>query len=305
MKIFVAPIQGHTDAAWRNFHHKVYGGELRYFTPFIRNEHGGLRPKDLKELTHPLNDEMDLEPQIIFRNAEELEVLLKMVVESGKRSVNLNLGCPFPPQTAKGRGAGFISNLTEAEKMRDILADFPDVRFSVKMRLGMEDPDEWRGVLEILNTIPLDNIYVHPRVARQQYGGELYLDRFARILEASRNPVVFNGEIKAPEDAKGIVEKFPKINGIMIGRGILARPSLAVEIEEGEWPREKRVEKMMDFHRELFKYYRETLCGDSQILSKIKPFWEYAEEEIGRKAWKTIKKAATIPKYNAAVTLIE
>ena len=43
----------------------------------------------------------------------------------------------------------------------------------------------------------------------------------------------------------------------------------------------------------------------SQLLSKIKPFWEYAEEEIGRKAWKAIKKAGNVPKYRTALALIE
>ena len=51
-------------------------------------------------------------------------------------------------------------------------------------------------------------------------------------------------------------------------------------------------------------HYRETLCGDHQILSKIKPFWEYAEAEIGRKPWKMISKASNMAKYQSAVAMI-
>ena len=167
----------------------------------------------------------------------------------------------------------------------------------------MEHPAEWKEIIGTLNSIKLDNLYVHPRIARQQYGGQLHLDSFAELLDKSINPVVFNGDIRTPEDIRRIADKFPGINGIMTARGILARPSLAAEFEEGEWDREKRLEVMMLFHRELFRYYSDTLCGDSQILSKIKPFWEYAEEEIGRKPWKAIRKATNIVKYNAAVTL--
>lgn len=304
MRIFIAPVQGHTDAAWRHFHHKIYGGSHKYFTPFMRCEKGEPRLKDLRDLRNPLNEEIDLEPQVIFRNAEELDILLRSLVGEGAKSVNLNMGCPFPLQTAKGRGAAFIANIPEAGKLPELLAKYPDLKFSVKMRLGMSDPDEWKGIIEILNNIQLDNIYVHPRVARQQYGGELYLDNFAEILESSKNPVVFNGDIKTPDDIRRIASSFPRINGIMTARGILARPSLALEYEKGEWLIEDRIEKMLDFHRELFRYYRQNLCGDHQILSKIKPFWEYAEEEIGRKAWKAIRKATTIPKYNAALSLI-
>lgn len=76
MKIFVAPVQGHTDAAWRHFHHKIYGGDHKYFTPFMRCEHGEIRAKDLRDLSHPLNQGVDLEPQVIFRDMVELDILL-------------------------------------------------------------------------------------------------------------------------------------------------------------------------------------------------------------------------------------
>lgn len=305
MKNYIAPVQGHTDAAWRHFHHKIYGGNNKYFTPFMRCEHGVLRPKDLKDFKSPLNNEIDLEPQVIFRNVEELEILLVSLLDAGAKVVNLNMGCPFPLQTRKGRGAGFISNISEATKLPKLLAKYPGVKFSVKMRLGMEDPDEWNGLIDIFNSLTLDNLYVHPRVARQQYGGDLYLDRFAEILNKSRNPVVFNGDIKTPGDIRYIVETFPEINGIMTARGILRRPSLIMEYKEGEWSRSKRLETLLRFHKELFQYYSETLCGDSQILQKIKPFWEYSEEEIGRKVWKGIKKATNLVKYNAVVAQIE
>lgn len=304
-EFYIAPVQGHTDAAWRHFHQKIYGGDHKYFTPFIRLEHEKMRRKDLKDLENALNEGINLEPQVIFSNVEELDILLNALAEANIKSVNLNMGCPFPPQTVKGRGAGFIKNVSEARKVALLIEKYSDLKFSVKMRLGLEQPDEWKDLIFILNSIELDNIYIHPRIGRQQYKGELYLDSFAELLEGSKNPVVFNGDIKKPEDIENILSAFPQVNGIMVARGILGRPSLASEFKEGEWSREDRIEKMMLFHRELFKYYRANLCGDSQILSKIKCFWEYAEVEIGRKAWKAIKKATDITKYNTAVTLIE
>lgn len=304
MKIFVAPVQGHTDAAWRHFHHRIYGGNHRYFTPFMRCEHGELRQKDLRDYNNPLNEEVDLEPQVIFRNMEELEVLLGSLVAAGAKRVNLNLGCPFPLQTAKGRGAAFIRNIGEAEKLPEICSRFPDMKFSVKMRLGLEKPDEWKGIMGILNSLDLENIYVHPRVARQQYSGELHLDSFGEFLSESKNPVIFNGDLKTPEDIRRIADSFPGINGIMTARGILGRPSLASEFEEGEWSREQRIVKMLEFHDRLLHYYSQNLCGETQILSKIKPFWEYAEEEIGRKAWKAIRKSTKMEKYQSAIRMI-
>lgn len=306
MNIYIAPVQGHTDAAWRHFHHAAYGGDNRYFTPFIRCDHGELRRQDLRDYTSELNDGLTLEPQVIFRDMEELDILLASLTAAGATEVNLNMGCPFPLQTGKGRGAGFLRNIAEGRKIPEVLANYPALSFSVKMRLGYDDPTEWKEMMTVLNSLNLRHIDVHPRVARQQYSGDLHMDQFEAILGESRNPVVFNGEIHTPDDIAAIAGKYPDIAGVMTARGVLGRTSLAAEYGEGkEWDRPKRIERMLGFHRELLDHYTSTLYGDSQIISKIKPFWEYAEAEIGRKAWKAIRKAVNMAKYHSAVAMIE
>ena len=305
MNIYTAPIQGHTDAAWRHFHQQVYGGKNRYFTPFMRLEHGEARSRDIRDFTNELNAGLDLEPQVIFRNIEELEPLIAALADEGTTRINLNIGCPFPLQTGKGRGAGFIANTEEAARLPETLSHWPGISFSLKMRLGFADPEEWRGIIDTLNSLDLRFVALHPRVARQQYGGEVDMAQFEEFLKASKNPVIYNGDLRTPTDVAKIAQQFPDIEGVMLGRGLLGRPSLAAEVAEGkEWSHEQRIESMKKFHRRLLNHYEETLQGDSQVLSKIKPFWEYAEDEIGRKAWKAIKKATNIPKYHSALPLI-
>ncbi len=305
MKFHFAPVQGHTDAPYRHYHHHIYGNDLTYYTPFIRLEEGKLRKRDIKDFTSSLNSEAPNVPQIIFRDEKELVALIDLMKQQEVTKLNLNMGCPFPLQTGHGRGAATVANENLAKAVRKIITDNPDINFSVKIRLGMIAPDEWKVLLPYLNDTHISHLAVHPRVARQQYSGELYLDQFNEILTQSVNPVVYNGEIHTPHDIQRITLLFPEIEGIMIGRGLLGRPSLINEATSGnEWPREKRLEMMLKFHQELLNHYTEELCGDTQIISKIKPFWEYAEEEIGRKAWKAIKKAGNIAKYHSAVALI-
>lgn len=301
-----APVQGHTDAPYRHFHAAIYGrSPLTYYTPFIRLEHGALRRRDLADFTSDLCKGINTVPQIIFRDEEELSALVHLVADAGAREINLNMGCPFPLQTARGRGAATVANPQLASAVARIVDSNPHISFSVKMRLGMNEPYEWRQLLECLNEVKLTHVTVHPRVARQQYGGELCLDSFSALLSESKNPVVFNGDILSIADAQEVMRKFPSIAGIMIGRGALGRPSFFEEIETGtEWDIRHRLDTMLEFHRSLFEYYKATLCGDAQILAKIKPFWEYAENEIGRKAWKAIRKATNMARYNSAIALI-
>lgn len=305
MELHFAPVQGHTDAAYRYFHSKNYQGNVVYYTPFIRLEKGSLRKKDEKDILSPLNENVNWVPQIIFRDSKELSDLVEILKTNGIKEIDLNMGCPFPLQTGHGRGAATITNTELAKGVRDIVDSNNDIDFSVKMRLGLNDSNEWLTLLPYLNQINLKHIALHPRVAKQQYGGETNLEQFERFYKESKNPVIYNGDIKTLEDIDSIIQKFPDLKGIMLARGVLGRPSLLKEYEEGkEWDKTSRIDKMLEFHRELFDHYSSVLCGDSQIISKIQPFWEYSEDEIGRKAWKAIKKASNISKYQTAVALI-
>lgn len=300
-----APVQGHTDAAYRHFHSKIYGGDLIYYTPFIRWEKDGIRPRDIKDITSELNNGTHLVPQIIFRDANELNSLVNKLKELGIKEIDLNMGCPFPLQTGHGRGAATIKNEELAKEVVKCVTANPEISFSIKMRLGMQDSEEWKILIPYLNQINLKHIALHPRIAKQQYSGDVDLNQFGNFLKASKNPVIYNGDIKSIEDINSVVEKFPDISGIMLGRGLLGRPSLINEYkEESEWDEEVRKTKMLEFHRLLFAHYSMVLCGNAQVISKIQPFWEYAEEEIGRKAWKAVKKASNLSKYQTAVAMI-
>lgn len=306
MKFHVAPVQGHTDAPYRHFHQQHFPDDVTYYTPFIRWEKDGLRKKDVKDLTSDFNDNIDLVPQIIFRDSDELKSLVDSIFDLGYKKIDLNMGCPFPLQTAKGRGAAAISNSELHKSVAEVVNENSEIRFSVKMRLGMNGADEWKSLLETLNTLDLHHITLHPRTAKEQYSGDLHLDIFAEFLKKSRNPVVFNGELKSIEDIHRISRSFPDISGVMIGRGLLSRPSLLSEfIHNQNLDREEQLQALLSLHKDIISYYRANLIGgEHQILSKIKPYWEYTEALIGRKAWKAIKKASNMAKYNTAIEII-
>lgn len=303
--IYVAPMQGFTDAAFRHFHADVYLHAPVYFTPFMRVEKKEIRAKDMRELASPLNANHRLVPQIIFGNMDEFEMLVNGVVERGYDCVDLNLGCPFVLQVKRGRGVAALLNRELMKEVASAVGNYSNLRFSAKIRPGMNCPDEWKGTFDILDSMPLSHITVHSRIGRQEYEGEPDMVAFAEILSASSHPVIFNGGLNTPEDMQRIADEFPAIQGLMVGQGILSRPSIVEEYCSGkEMNRDERMERIMLLHDGIFGYYREVLCGDAQILSKIKPFWTYLEAEIGHKAYKTIRKAVTVQKYLSALNSI-
>lgn len=303
-KIFAAPLQGYTEALWRRGHYEIFGGVDSYFTPFIRVEKGVVRSRDLRELSGELNSGVPVVPQAIFSGVDELRTITDAVRQSGYGRLDLNLGCPFPPQWRKGRGAGMIARIDEMTKVADFVKT-SDIRFSVKMRLGVERPDEYRPLLPVLNDMPLEYITVHPRVARQQYSGDLAMDEFASLIENSACPVIFNGEIRSAEDIDRIRGLFPSVAGVMIGRGLLARPSIADEWRTGSiWTQKKLIGTILQLHDCIYAGYRGSLCGDSQVLSKIKPFWDYPANLIDLRIWKAIHKANSLRNYDTSVAML-
>ncbi len=299
--IHSAPLQGYTDRAWRTAHAEIYGGIATYYTPFIRVDKGAMRNRDIRELADP-DIATNVIPQIIFNSIEEFDMLVAAIAELGCHHIDLNFGCPFPPQVKHGRGAGAL-RVPLLEEIEDAMrVRYRDMTFSMKMRLGVNAPDEWQSVIDIIDNMPLSHITVHPRVARQQYSGEINMDMFMQICVRTSHAVIYNGDICSLEDMARInIEAGDVVDNIMIGRGLLSRPSLAVEYHEGKWSEEKRIMCLRRFHDLIYSNYCDTLCGDAQILSKIKPMWEWLENEVGHKACKNIRKSTTLAKYENAV----
>ncbi len=256
----------------------------------------------MRDLTSPLNDNHTVVPQIIFKDLDEFCTLTDELVSAGFHRIDLNMGCPFPPQVNRGRGAGLLRRPDIIKQVVQEIHRRPEISFSVKMRPGIDNIRDWENILPLLNVAKLAALTVHPRLAANQYSGDLEIRQFERILLTSANPVIFNGDITTPDQIDVIRTRYPEIIGIMVGRGLLMRPSIFDEYRNGyEIERAKLLLQLVAFHQYIFEYYDETLNGEVHLLQKMKPFWDYSEAIIGRRNWKAIKKSSSVPGYLAAV----
>ena len=291
-KLMAAPLQGLTEAAWRSVHFRLFGEEqedVEYFTPFIRVEKGEVRKRDMRDYTSDLNAGMRLTPQIIFRDAEEWRMLVDALAEAEATSIDMNMGCPFPPQVRKGRGAGMLAHPDMVEEIAKAMEGYADsIDFSVKMRLGVNDASESLSLVDILNSMKLRHITVHPRTATQQYKGELQLDAMDGFTSRLKHPVVFNGEVSSPSDIEKLTSRY---DGVMVGRGLLRRPTLFAEYRSGgELTAEERNEAFLSLIGRTASVLEQRLCGATQLKDKMKPYWEYAPETLDRKTVKLGRK---------------
>ena len=302
-KIHFAPVQGLTDWTFRNIHAKFFGGVDAYYTPFIRVEkEDSFRSRDMKDCDPELNSVELLVPQVLGGEPAELDVCLQMLEGRGYKQVDINMGCPFTMISRRGKGAGLLPHPERVEALLEVVKDFPEIQCSVKMRLGWEDPGECLKLLPLLNAAPLAAIFLHARVGVQEYKWETDKEAFEAFYEGCEHPLYYNGDILTLEDIQAVTERFPRLEGVMIGRGLLANPALAQEYVEGRvLAGEERLRKFKAFHAELLAGYAERLQGDHQLLMKMKTFWEYFMPSTDRKVLKKIHKSNKLTQYNEAV----
>ena len=170
------------------------------------------------------------------------------------------------------------------------------------MRLGWNEKTEWQALVEMINATPLSHITMHPRLGIEQYKKAVDIDAFAEFYDACKHPVVYNGDLLTLQDIQRVESAFPALKGIMLGRGLLANPGLGVEYATGrEMTLKERAALVRKMHDKMHDVMAQRLQGNTQYLSKLKPYWEYLLPDMLKRDKKAILKATTIDKYMHAV----
>ena len=308
IKIYQAPLQGATDFDFRKALAESFGGIDKYFIPYLSYGKGReIKKSQLREVFPENNESLPVVPQVLFSDQAELFDLVSILIDYGYEEINLNLGCPYPMATNKGRGAAWLE---KPEALNEILQQlyakgFP-AKFSVKMRAGMTNDQDAQAIFGILNQFPLEELIFHPRTASQMYDGKANPQLFADAISLVKHPMVYNGDITSAADFQEIQSLLPEQNSWMIGRGLVTNPALAAQLK-GEVFEPKALRKQMrEFHDQLLEGYSARLQGDGHIVMKMSQFWAYFSQsfENPHKAMKLVKKSSSLLKYNAAVTEI-
>lgn len=301
MKLYAAPLEGMTNYLWRRIHAGIFGGAQRYFTPFVSpNATCKFQTKELNELCH--NEGMEIVPQILTNSAEHFLWAAWEMAEMGYTEINFNLGCPSGTVTAKRKGAGMLSYPEELQRLlEDIFAGLPQgMKLSVKTRIGKESVEEWPRLLEIYRQFPLSELIVHPRVQKEFYRGHAHQEVMAQTLAQVCVPVCYNGDIFSPADADAVKQKYPELDALMMGRGLMADPSLLRRIAGGAAADR---EELRQYHDSLWDAYRARLGGDLNAIYRMRELWNYLSGSFAdtEQFLKKVRKAKTGAEYMAAV----
>ena len=283
-KLWLAPLRGVTIRAFREtFAAAIHeAGFTGAFAPFIP-ANPGLRVGDrLLDDLRPFPSEappaFPLVPQVITKYPDAMHTLLRAFRERGFDRADLNAGCPFPMIVRRGRGSGLLRTPDVLEAL--LAAGCEEMgpgMFSLKVRLGVESPDDLRALLPRINRYPLAALTVHARTAKQMYAGEVDRARFAEILAESTNPVIYNGDasVKCLDDVpEGVA-------GVMVGRAFVR--ALGARADAG------------DLMRAYVARSQAELCGDAPVLGRLKELFTYwCAVPRWKRLWPVVKLCRTV-----------
>ena len=297
----LAPMAGVSDRAYREL--CVRFGAAYCVSEMVSSKALSFNSKKSEELMEISDLERPCGIQIFGDDPKCMADAAKHALENKPDIIDINMGCPFPMLAKRHNGSGILPYPEEVQALLSLITEYPQISFSIKMRLGWEDPEECLKLAPIINELPLRQVVMHPRLGKQQYKGEVDLKAFEAFQNACKHPLIYNGDINSVEDIHRIQEQFPGLAGMMIGRGLLANPALALEYRQNRALEfDEMREKLQSMHKCVYNQYAEQLeGGDEQLLNKMKTFWEYLMPQADRKLLKAIHKSTSLNKYNQAI----
>lgn len=282
MRIYFAPMEGMTDGILRQTHRRIFGGVDVYCLPFHKlTQSLSLLTREIRDISPEENEGLEVLPQALTRDPGQLSAWLYYVSECGYPRADLNLGCPSPTVTKRGRGSGLLRDPGYLRSFLDqLFASTLPVSLSVKTRIGYDSPDEWPKLLSLLKDYPFAHVTIHARTTREQYTGPVHPEAFELALREGLPHPVYNGDLRTPQDADTLLRRCPGTEAVMIGRGLLADPALARRIRGGT---EASREELENWYTALYEGWKGRF-GMTIALGRIKKLMEWpAGDDIRRK----------------------
>ena len=221
--IFLAPMAGVTDLPFRLLC-KEQGASLVY-TEMISAKAMHYNDADTIKLTETHPDERPVAVQIFGSEPEIMaEAASRLSAREDIALIDINMGCPAPKIVKNGEGS---SLMRKPELVRQIVREVVKAStkpVTVKIRKGWDENSvNAVEIAAICEEEGAQAVAVHGRTKEQYYSGKVDINIIKEVKKALTIPVIGNGDIKSPEDAKKMLD-ISGCNAIMIARGAQGNP---------------------------------------------------------------------------------
>jgi tRNA-dihydrouridine synthase B len=222
--LFVAPMAGITDRPFRRL-------ARRYGAALAVSEMVSSRPELRESRKTRLRQDHAGEPgpisvQIAGSDPAMLADAARHNVALGAQIIDINMGCPAKKVCNVLAGSALLENEPLVARILEAVVAAVSVPVTLKVRTG---PDRARRnalrIARVAEAAGVQMLAIHGRTRACGFGGDAEYDTIAEVKAYVRIPVIANGDVQTPEQAKRVLER-TGADGIMIGRAAQGRPWL-------------------------------------------------------------------------------
>lgn len=226
--IILAPMAGLTDLPFRVVCERYEPGLV--VTEMVSSKALLYNDEKTKLLLNMKNEIRPVAVQIFGSDIEAMAFAAKYVSDIAD-IVDINMGCPAPKVVKNGDGSKLLLDINKVYEITKAVVENSKVPVTVKIRKGWDS--EHVVAVEAAKKIEeagASAITIHGRTRSEFYSGIADWDIIKKVKESVKIPVIGNGDVKSPEDAKRLLEQ-TKCDGIMIGRGALGSPWIFEQVK--------------------------------------------------------------------------